>query len=725
MSDRDLIALVGPVGQAFFGRFDHLRDVQRATIQPVLQGHDVLVSSATASGKTEAIMVPLVARIQQSTVAGIIGTRILVISPTRALVNDLHSRLVQPLETIGWSCGRQTSDHRDKYKHPSVLITTPESLDSMLVRDGQWVNSRLSDHLLAQVCAVFLDEVHLYAASARGDQVSMLLVRLRRLAAAMVTRERRVDNGLQVVAASATVERPEVLGRRFLGSDWLHVAVAGSREMAMLASPPSGEWIPFSPDEGIASILSRLAILDEDHLEDGIADAIWRSIAAGRESGCRKVLVFVPSRRLCDSLGRILKEKLRAKRSIFVTSHHGSLDRQRREAAEHDFASHRDAVLVATTTLEIGVDIGDVDAVCLVGPPPSTNSLLQRIGRSGRREGIAKVVTIVRNTIEARAMASMLEAGFRGIMDESAREMPLWSVYAQQCLSYAAQLRLPGMTREHLLTFAKNALDGENSEVLADSVIDSLIKHNLLTESFGRLRLGDAGVERLDEGGGALHHNIGDTGKGTPVVNAMTGEIVAHVGQSPASSGIIDLAGQKWSYILAGDEILLRSSSSAGPAATFQYATRAAPMERIFAAHVQRGLGLDARSAPLRRVDESFLWYHFGGTAYERLLRSFHPGLKEASGLRGLALVSSAALLDMDWSFVDDKAVEEAAQDNLESMASLLSLGPFYEFLPNAAQRHDVLSIVRPDAFCGWLKDRRVWVEDSGSAMNARLASLT
>ena len=111
----------------------------------------------------------------------------------------------------------------------------------------------------------------------------------------------------------------------------------------------------------------------------------------------RKALVFVPTRRLCDTFSAHLSGALPRRRELEVFAHHGSLSRNRRERAEHGFASARDAVLIATTTLEVGVDIGDVDLVALIGAPPDTRSLLQRIGRAGRRIGRTRVLEMTKD----------------------------------------------------------------------------------------------------------------------------------------------------------------------------------------------------------------------------------------------------------------------------------------------------------------------------------------
>ena len=187
-----------------------MRDVQRYAIPPIQSGNDVLVTSATASGKTEAILAPLLSRTQGRVSANGGRIRMLLIAPTRALVNDLAGRLEDPLSRLGLTCGRQTSDCRDKDKHPFLLITTPESFDSMLVRDGRRQDGRPTDHLLAGVAAVYIDEAHLFDGTARGDQLCWLLGRLRRLRQLHVNPP-SAPIELQTCAGSATVSSPEDL----------------------------------------------------------------------------------------------------------------------------------------------------------------------------------------------------------------------------------------------------------------------------------------------------------------------------------------------------------------------------------------------------------------------------------------------------------------------------------------------------------------------------------
>ena len=146
----------------------------------------------------------------------------------------------------------------------------------------------------------------------------------------------------------------------------------------------------------IATLRDRLEPVPCAEFAERAERWIWQALSSDGHS-MRKALAFVPTRRLCDTFSAHLSGALPRRREIEVFAHHGSLSRNRRERAEHGFASARDAVLIATTTLEVGVDIGDVDLVALIGAPPDTRSLLQRIGRAGRRIGRTRVLEMTKD----------------------------------------------------------------------------------------------------------------------------------------------------------------------------------------------------------------------------------------------------------------------------------------------------------------------------------------
>jgi ATP-dependent Lhr-like helicase len=701
-SDLELIERLGPTGRAFFGDFDRLRDVQRQALSVIFEGSDVLVASPTASGKTEAVLAPLVARLRSIRTPGI---KLLAVGPTRALVNDLHARLVDPLATVGWRCGRQTSDHAEKHKRPELLITTPESFDSMLVRDGTRSHGVLESHLLATVSGIFVDEAHAFDGSARGDQLASLIGRLRRLRAYAAEHGWTPDSGLQACGASATVHQPGLLASRLFGGTPAVVQVGGSREIETLLRNEAGLPVEWRPLAGLdtQTVLGRLLRIDGREDLDATGRHVWAAIHDGAAGGCRKVLVFVPTRALCDRLSAHLRTYLVERRDLYVGAHHGSLSRERREDAEHSFADRRDAVLVATSTLELGIDIGDVDAVALIGPPPDVASLLQRIGRAGRRLGKTRVVPIARDELEARALASMLTAGCAGELDDrpSGRR---WSVFVQQAASSIAQAGQRGRQRSDLIALATQVFGGEQSATRAERILDGLVEQERLHAEGGRLFLGADYSDRLRSGGGDLHNNLDAGNVGIPVVDATTGELIAHVAGAP--EGTIALAGSTWRVVHESGELLVRGAKPDTVGEAFMYPTRAAPKGRAFAWHVRRGLGLAADEAPIVDIEGTLFWFHFGGAAYDVALRVLLPGLRSGGSFAGLAIRGVPDIATVRALCGDPTALATKLLPHADRLQNAVTPGPYQAQLPEEIRREVVVELLDVPAFTRWLGTR-------------------
>lgn len=331
MTPADTSALrrrLGRTWEAFFAPFGgSLRPVQHQAIPALLDGADVLIQAPTASGKTEAAAAPLVENLlgRQSP-----GVGIVYVCPTRALVNDLYRRLYTPLARLGVTLDRRTGDHGADVgrRPPQVLLTTPESLDSLLCRVPR---------ALTGVQALVLDEIHLMEASARGDQLAILVERQRVLARSGAAGAGRPRAPLQVVALSATVGAPERLVERFLRRPH-RVRIEGTRPLELELD----EWV------GPAHLGSRLA----------------RRVAGGQ---VRKILVFVNSRQDAEHLAGLVAPDLPFGDNVWA--HHGSLSRRVREEVETGFHDARHGLVVATMTLELGIDMGDVDLVVLPSVP--------------------------------------------------------------------------------------------------------------------------------------------------------------------------------------------------------------------------------------------------------------------------------------------------------------------------------------------------------------------
>ncbi len=343
-----------------------LRAWQQAAIRPLLGGGDALLLAPTAGGKTEAAMFPLLSRMAAGSWQ---GTSLLYVCPLKALLNNLAPRLAGYAGWLGragavWHGDVATSRRRAILRdRPDILLTTPESLESMLV-------SRTVDHrsFLGDVRAVVVDEVHAFAGDDRGWHLLAVLERLAVVA----------GRDLQRVGLSATVGNPAELLR------WLQGSAAGRRPASLIA-----------PDD-------RPTALDDRRpgarTEDGAAppsaappgdvevDYVGSVHNAAKVIGLlhrgAKRLVFCDSKKLVEELGQAL-------RAAGVTTYlsHASLSADERRRSEQAFAESRDCVIVATSTLELGIDVGDLDHVIQINAPGTVASFLQRLGRTGRRPG--------------------------------------------------------------------------------------------------------------------------------------------------------------------------------------------------------------------------------------------------------------------------------------------------------------------------------------------------
>ncbi len=393
----------------FFQSFGRLRPIQRMTIPFVLQGQHLVIMAPTASGKTEAVFAPLV---EQWARARWVAPSILYVAPTRALVNDMARRL-DVVTTVGMTIGRRTMDHREVQRNrlPDIVLTTPESLDSMLTRFPEvWTRLR----------AYVLDEVHLIIGEDRGVQLAGLIARLRRIV------ERTAQRAPVAFVLSATIGSPENVGHRFCGPTFRIVQQPGQR------------WLQC---DGMIAW-------------EGDAQTALEIVQWMRTHGHTKVLVFANTKMQVESLSTHLRMQLPGNA---VLTHHGRLPRKTRLEVEHAFRRSALAVCVATTTLELGIDIGDVDGVVLVGAPPSMASFLQRVGRSNRRADVIRLLAFHRDPLEAIFLETFLELAESGWVEPNPLHRSMTAA-TQQMLSYIMQKRRVGTT-PHALRDLVRALD--------------------------------------------------------------------------------------------------------------------------------------------------------------------------------------------------------------------------------------------------------------------------
>ncbi|MGW0570963.1 DEAD/DEAH box helicase [Streptomyces tauricus] len=332
-----------------------LRPLQEEAIGPVMAGEDAVLLAPTAGGKTEAASFPLLSRM---TAEQWTGTSLLYVCPLKALLNNLLPRL----ETYsGWLGRRAALWHGDVTAsgrkrilagRPDILLTTPESLEAMLV-------SANVDHrsFFAGLRAIVVDEVHAFAGDDRGWHLLAVLERLQKV----------VGRPVQRVGLSATVGNPAEL------LQWLQGAAAGKRQASIVAPhldvppPAAADTTPHSTSD-----------IQLDYV--GSVENAATVIAALHRG--EKRLVFCESRRLVEEVG----EKLRLK-GVTTFLSHASLSVDERRRAEEAFSEARDCVIVSTSTLELGIDVCDLDRVIQLDAPATVASFLQRLGRTGRRPG--------------------------------------------------------------------------------------------------------------------------------------------------------------------------------------------------------------------------------------------------------------------------------------------------------------------------------------------------
>ncbi len=454
---------------AFLGRFGGVTEIQAAAVEPLLAGRSALLCAPTASGKTEALMAPLVERLIQAD-RHLSGMRLLVVCPTRALCNDLERRIARPLKRCGWESDIKTGDsprlRGGEKGPPPVVVTTPESLDSMLARRPK---------VLRHVGAIVLDEVHLLDGEARGDQLQMLVQRLRKVAP-----------GLQVCGASATAAQSSRLAQSYCGEAAVVIEVESKRDRQIdleLVQTPGVD--------------AAVAVIEE----------------AARAQRSAKWLVFANRRDEVEYMAANLS-------GLPVFAHHGSLSRSERLRVEDRFLKAPRGICVATMTLELGVDIGDVDRVVCLNPPPNVASFSQRIGRGNRRDDRIKVLGLYSSSFD-RARFEHLAACARQGRWFSERVAFRPGVIAQQAVSLMHQNRggwiSSGALHKRLPLEVRREWSVGECEAILEAMEE---KDYLYSDSKGRYVADEEGVRDFERG--QMHSHISAGGE-VEIVDEATG----------------------------------------------------------------------------------------------------------------------------------------------------------------------------------------------------------
>src|SRR5690348_9511344 len=410
-----------PATAAWFGRsFDAPTGAQAEAWPAIRAGKHTLIAAPTGSGKTlAAFMAAIDDLVKEGLSKGLEDQcQVLYISPLKALSNDVQKNLQAPLEGIrnelfasglpdveirAWvRTGDTPQAERERMRRqpPHIVVTTPESLYILLTSDS-------GRKLLSTVKTVIVDEIHALAGNKRGAHLALSLERL-----ASLTGRPPVRIGL-----SAT-QKPIEEVARFLtgaGQDCNIIDTGHVRERRLHLEMPRSPLTPVMANEVWAEIYDRLAELTCSH---------------------RTTLIFANNRRQAERVARHLAERIGEEH---VTSHHWSLARAHRLDAEQRLKKGELKALVATASLELGIDIGDVDLVCQLGSPRSISVFLQRVGRSGHAVGAlpeGRLFPLSRDDLVD--CVALLDAVRRGELDTlKVLDAPL-DVLAQQIVAEVA-----------------------------------------------------------------------------------------------------------------------------------------------------------------------------------------------------------------------------------------------------------------------------------------------
>jgi ATP-dependent Lhr-like helicase len=429
-----------------------LRAVQDLAGEAIMDGKNAVVLAPTAGGKTEASMFPTLANLVANEPDGV---GVIYVAPIKALLNNQEERLGTYAEMVGlrrfvWHGDVSDSDRRRFVKEPAeILMTTPESLEVMLVSSKSPVARIFKDLRI-----VIIDEVHALAGTDRGAHLLSVIERI----------ARATPNDIQRIGLSATVGNPEQILTWMKGS---------SQREGVVIDPPKN---PTKRD---------LAIVLHESIADLSDDAALRAEA-------KKSLFFCQSRALTESVA----DRMRG-RTVDVFVHHSSVSLEERKAAEDRFQHGTNACIVCTSTLELGIDVGDLDAVLQANAPSTVSSFMQRMGRTGRRANTVPNTTFLCEDPEAVVQAvALIELAREGWVERVSTRQRCWPVLVHQLLAMTLQFGAISADRcWEQLARVTDFRDIQRAEF--DEVVEHMKKEDFLFEAGGLLSMGQKAEKKF------------------------------------------------------------------------------------------------------------------------------------------------------------------------------------------------------------------------------------
>ncbi|MCA9123210.1 MAG: DEAD/DEAH box helicase [Planctomycetaceae bacterium] len=383
--------LARPIQQILWDmRWPSLRPIQEDAIHKILDGEaDLIISAQTAAGKTEAAFLPILSRIHEHP-AGSVQT--LYVGPLKALINDQFRRLERlcqraEIPVHRWHGDVDASRKKALIAKPSgVLLITPESIESLMIN-----RSTSLARMFRSLQFVVIDEIHTLAGSERGTHLRSLLFRL----------QRYVQENYRIVGLSATLGDAFPVYERWMRPD-------GDRPVDLI-NGPSGEKQLLYKIHAYTATKPRREDGQEDDAESndmplGLAEDMYEHFAG------RKNLIFANSKSDVEQFADSLNARCRRQRrpEEFLV-HHGNVSKEVREFTEREMQGMRPRTTVCSSTLELGIDIGNVTAVGQIDPPWSVGSQVQRLGRSGRGEDEPQCMRVYVREDELEAKAALVD----------------------------------------------------------------------------------------------------------------------------------------------------------------------------------------------------------------------------------------------------------------------------------------------------------------------------
>jgi ATP-dependent Lhr-like helicase len=398
-------------------------DVQVQAWPAIQSGADALIAAPTGSGKTLAAFLSCIDSLFKQALARELDdhTQVLYVSPLKALSNDIQKNLQKPLTEIGQAAlqagllmpelrvlvrtgDTPMADRQQMLKRPPhILVTTPESLFILLTADK-------SRRMLQTVRTVIVDEIHALAPNKRGAHVALSLERLDALTLAKPQR----------IGLSATQRPIELVAEFLVGARQrpMIIDVGHRRELDLAVEVPKDELSAIATNTVWSDVYDRVAELVRQH---------------------RSTLVFVNTRRLAERVSHYLEERLQDLGPGVVAAHHGSLSRQIRLHAEERLKTGKTRVVIATASLELGIDVGTVDLVCQIGSPRAIATALQRIGRAGHWiKAVPKGRLFAMTRDELLECAALVRAIRAGTLDRIEVPIAPLDILSQQIVAAAA-----------------------------------------------------------------------------------------------------------------------------------------------------------------------------------------------------------------------------------------------------------------------------------------------